>query len=84
MQRRKLLKSLIALPTAVLTYNGNDVGRRMEVIEGRYIVFIDERKIDLETFCEAQEGVRPALPSGTPVYSVRGDIDKAIRIFKIE
>lgn len=84
MERRKLLQALVALPAAVVTLDGKDVGRSYEIDpKARYLILLNPASIDIDDFCSNQ-GQSRVFPAGTSVEVVRdSDMDNAIRIFKV-
>ena len=82
MERRKLLQALIAIPASIITKQGKDVGRLYKIEQdSKYIVFLNPHNVSLESFCINTK----VLPPDTPVICVSdGDMDNAIRIYRVE
>jgi len=81
MERRELLRALIALPAAAVVHNEKTVGLSYEVEQkSKYVVLLNAVIMDVDEFCDHCD----AFPAGTPVHVVKdGDMDNAIRIFKV-
>jgi hypothetical protein len=81
MNRRDILKSLAAIPASVVLYKDKEVGRALKVeSNARYIVFLNAEAVDIDEFAN-HPGI--PLPQGTPLISVFGDMENAVRIYKV-
>ena len=90
--RRELLRCLtpVLLTPWVLDKAGKaeEIARVVEVKHlGRYLVFLNAAKMDVEQFCQAPLGVKHPLPPGTPVHPVYlrpgESMDDVVRIYEL-
>ena len=84
MERRKLLKSLAAVPAALI--GAGQVGRKYEIKpEKKYVVFLNGLLVHPEQFLDQRHG---SIPAGTPIYTVyptNGEsMDELVRIYEVE
>lgn len=79
--RRSFLRAMSAIPAAVVTLKGKDVGRSFEITpDSKYVVILNAAAINIDDFCRNET----AFPPGTAIHCVHpADIDDAIRIFKV-
>lgn len=86
MQRRDLLKliplSAIAPVAALASEKVQDGVERVELKPGHFLIFFDCHRIDVESLID-RPGILPEGSTGGYLVPVMGDVEGAVKIFKL-